>query len=444
MKGLRQWTRGAFCARDAMTDVRNSSCARVPTNLIKDLRSSVLWAAAIRPFVTSTSLTQSIEAFENVLNLPKRVPTFRTGKTDPASFNEDDVGLFYTLSMDKFRQLFQMGVEARFKNQIKATHEAAFMIRRPFLEIRDSMSAEVTQPTRRYLLLGKRGAGKTMTLNSLIHFASSQGWLVVQHPWALGWYHRMTEGKTEVSSWNPRRVDLPYIAADWLRNFKIQNAVLLATRADLRTVHDYKWSARESTPAGSHLNDLIDFGLDRIRYSSDCVGAVLKEIRALNNHIDSPIRTLVTLDAINMFWMQTTLSRSDQGPKVYLPAETVSIVHNFKKMLSSDWSGGSVVASVDADRLEEIWIMNRMDQPYDRNCVHPREVLGERGFAAVDPFYPVHIPHMTHEEFINAMYYYREKRIVQSGEVMSDQGLKEIEFLTNRNSGFLNDLTRIM
>ena len=150
------------------------------------------------------------------------------------------------------------------------------------------------------------------------------------------------------------------------------------------------------------------------------------------------------MDGINMFWMQTTLTRSDQGPKVFVPAETVSLVHNFKKMLSTDWTGGAVVVSVDADRLSEVWTMNRMVQPYDRDCVNPRELLGEKGFAAVEPFYPVSIPYFSHREFLNAMHFYYEKKIIQSEQVMSDQGLKEIEFLTNGNPGFLNDLTRVM
>jgi len=445
MKSFSRVTRCIFRTRDAI-DARSTIRCLFSETLGQSLGVRSALSPFVRPFVSSSPLSQSqAESDEDVLNLPQKPVAVRTSKTDPSSFTSDDVGLIYTLSMDKFRQLFQMGVEARFKNQIKVTREAAFMIRRPFLEIRDSISrADATQPATRYLLLGKRGAGKTMTLNTLLHYASSRGWLVVQIPWALGWYHRMTEGKTEVSSWNPRRIDLPYIAADWLRNFKIQNAVLLATRPDLVTAQNYKWSARESTPAGSHLNELIEFGLERIRYSSDCAGAILKEIRLLNSHVKSPVRSMVTMDGINMFWMQTTLTRTDQGPKVFVPAETVSLVHNFKKMLSSDWNGGAVVASIDADRLAEVWAMNRMTQPYDRNCVDPREVLGEQGFAAVEPFYPVHVPYMSHEEFLSAMHFYHEKKIIQSEAVMSDQGLKEIEFLTNRNPGFLNDLTRVM
>merc|ERR1712228_663184 len=145
------------------------------------------------------------------------------------------------------------------------------------------------------------------------------------------------------------------------------------------------------------------------------------------------------MDGINMFWMQTTLTRPDQGPKVFVPAETVSIVHNFKKMLRADWSGGAVVASIDADRLSEVWTMNRMTQPYDKNCINPREVLGERGFAAVEPFYPVHIPYYDPREYLNAMQFYIEKRIVQSETAASVLGMKEIEFLTDRNPGYLCD-----
>jgi len=443
MKALAQLTRTIFRTRDLITDLHRPRSLIIASPNTDRLSS---FAASTRSFVSSASYSQSqAESDTEVLNLPRKPILFRTSKTDPATFNRDDVGLFYTISNDKFRQMFQLGIDARFKNQIQATNEAAFMIREPFLEIRDLItSADVSLPSRRYLLQGKRGAGKTMTLNTLLHYAASQGWIVVQVPWALAWYHRMTEGKTEISSWNPRRIDLPFIAADWLRNFKIQNAVLLATRQDLVTVNSYKWSARESTPAGSHINDLIDFGLDRLRYSSDCVGAILKEIRSLNTHCSSPIRSLVTMDGINMFWMQTTLTRSDQGPKVFVPAETVSLVHNFKKMLSTDWTGGAVVVSVDADRLSEVWTMNRMVQPYDRDCVNPRELLGEKGFAAVEPFYPVSIPYFSHREFLNAMHFYYEKKIIQSEQVMSDQGLKEIEFLTNRNPGFLNDLTRVM
>jgi len=399
-----------------------------------------------RSFQSSSRPSQSQPSSEEeVLNLPPKPIIFRTTKTNPSTFDENDVGLFYTLSPDKFKQLFQWGMEQRFRNQIKAVNEAAFMIRRPFLEIRDLMAAtEATQMSKRVLLRGKRGAGKTMTLNSLIHYGSTEGWLIVQVPWALSWFHRMTEGKTEISTWNPRRVDLPYIAADWLRNFKIQNAVLLATRPDLVTANAYTWTARESTPAGSHFSEIIDFGLERIRYSSDCLGAILKEIRILNRHCSTPFRTLVTLDGINMFWMQTTLSRSDQGPKVFLPAESVSVVHNFKKMLRADWTGGVVVASIDADRLSEVWTMNRMTQPYDRNCTNPREVLGEQGFAAVDPFYPVDVPYYDKTEYLNAMQFYVDKNIIQSDAAKSDHGRKEIEFITNRNPGYLCDLTRAM
>ena len=173
MKSLAQLTRNISRTRDVISDIyRPQSLLDSPTP--EKLRSL---AASSRSFVSSSSHSQSqVESDEEVLNLPRKPLVFRTSKTDPATFGRDDVGLFYTLSMDKFRQMFQMGIEARFRNQIQSTNEAAFMIREPFFEIRDLMtSADVSMPTRRYLLLGKRGAGKTMTLNTVLHYAASQG-----------------------------------------------------------------------------------------------------------------------------------------------------------------------------------------------------------------------------------------------------------------------------
>ena len=39
------------------------------------------------------------------------------------------------------------------------------------------------------------------------------------------------------------------------------------------------WSKREVTPAGSKLTDLIDLGLNRAKYASGCVAALIAEIK---------------------------------------------------------------------------------------------------------------------------------------------------------------------
>jgi len=434
MKGLTRLSQGASGILNR--HIGNSS-------FVKSLRINL--GISFSNSLSTSAISQQSQS-EPVLNLPRVPVTFRTPKTDPVIFDVEDIGLFHTINYDKYKQLFQYGPEERFQNQVKTVMEAAFMVRSPFLEIRDCLTnTDMSQPIRRYLLYGKRGAGKTMTLNSLIHYGSSAGYMLVQVPFPLSWLHLMTPEKTEISNWNQRRIDLPFIGADWLRNFKVQNAVLLATRKDLVTTKTYKWTERESTPEGSHLNALIEFGLERIRYSCDCIGAILRELRLFSQQENrKPLKTLVTVDGVNMFWMQTTLARPDQSPKVFVPAETVSLVHNFKKMLSSDWSGGAAVVALDADKIEVIWQSNRMTQPYDKNCIDPRAVLGEEGFFHLEPFYPVHVPYYSPREFNSAFEFYLDKRFIQHSEVKTEQGQKEIEFLTNRNPGYLCDLTRAL
>jgi len=44
-------------------------------------------------------------------------------------------------------------------------------------------------------------------------------------------------------------------------------------------VFRYVWNKREAAEVGTSLTSLIDFGLARVKYSSDVMGALLKELR---------------------------------------------------------------------------------------------------------------------------------------------------------------------
>ena len=178
MKRVARVTVDFLRCRNATSDFRPTGASFVANSSIDNLRNIKNSYPKTSSFSSTSRLCQSQPQSEDdvVLNLPPKPTVFRTTKTNPATFDESDVGLFYTLSPDRFKQLFQWGIEARFRNQIKAIDEAAFMIRRPFLELRDLLAAtDATKMSRNYLLHGKRGAGKTMTLNTLLHYASSEG-----------------------------------------------------------------------------------------------------------------------------------------------------------------------------------------------------------------------------------------------------------------------------
>jgi hypothetical protein len=42
---------------------------------------------------------------------------------------------------------------------------------------------------------------------------------------------------------------------------------------------DYVWSKRETTHQGAPLMDLVDLGINRVKYASDCVNALTKELK---------------------------------------------------------------------------------------------------------------------------------------------------------------------
>lgn len=47
----------------------------------------------------------------------------------------------------------------------------------------------------------------------------------------------------------------------------------------LNTTQTYTWSKRESTPEGAYLGELVDLGLNRGKYATGCVVALLDELK---------------------------------------------------------------------------------------------------------------------------------------------------------------------
>ncbi|CAG2055960.1 unnamed protein product, partial [Timema podura] len=94
-----------------------------------------------------------------------------------------------------------------------------------------------------------------------------------------------TRRPREVSSSTTREgfVDLPLDAATWLVHFKSQNSALL-NKLDLRISKDYIWSKRETTREGSSILELVEHGINRVKYASDCIIALLKEIKTHSTH----------------------------------------------------------------------------------------------------------------------------------------------------------------
>ncbi|XP_052739608.1 28S ribosomal protein S29, mitochondrial isoform X2 [Bicyclus anynana] len=246
-----------------------------------------------------------------------------------------------------------------------------------------------------YLADGEKGAGKSLTLAHLLHFAHEDGFLIVHIPWVSDWLRRLPRDK-EMSNSQSREgfVDIPLDAAAWLLHFKMQNQVLLKT-GDLKTSKEYVWSKRESTPAGAPLAELVEHGIARVKYACDVIDVLLKEIKLLSNA--KKCKTFVAIDGFNSFFYP--LTRLSTPTKKKVAPEEVSLTAPFMEITKNDWTNGAIVVTTD-----------QLAVPEDRQENYlPKYLLYQKGFEHLDPFVPMEIGRYTEREFLSCASYYRDR-----------------------------------
>ena len=217
------------------------------------------------------------------------------------------------------------------------------------------------------------------------------------------------------------QLDLPLDAAAWLIHFKAQNLDLL-TKLDLKCSKDYVWSKRETTAAGSKLLELIDHGINRVKFSSDTIAALICEIK--NQSTEGKLKTMVVIDGFNSFFHDKTMVRNDN--KQTVTPDQITITQPFKDITSYDWNNGVCILSVDKMAM----------LGWTRESYLPRYLLGKEGFEHLDPFVPIKIEGYSDKEFSSCMKYYVDRRWVQN---VTEGFDTELKFLSNKNPYILMD-----
>ena len=182
----------------------------------------------------------------------------------------------------------------------------------------------------------------------------------------------------------------------------------------------YVWNKREVAEVGTPLTELIDFGLARMKYSSDVMGALMKELR----HAGSAglYRVLVAVDGLNVLWGKTFERRIDDRRQFYQAGDFTAAQH-WLRMLQLDWSGGAVVSTVDG----------LAPQTRENVKFKPLELLGADNFKTVDPFIPIHIPEYSDHEAVSCIEYYRDRRFIVKDLAGTEAGRKELIALSCHN-----------
>nr|UUA79759.1 28S ribosomal protein S29 [Octopus vulgaris] len=340
---------------------------------------------------------------------------FRTQIQDPEKHTKQHVGLYYTIPDADVKKCFETkGLSIVYQKQCQLFRETSIMVRQPALEIIDYIkNANYDHPVLRLMLYGERGVGKTLTLAHVIHFCAMQKWLLVHVHWPSMWKKAWRE--ISMSTFKPGRIDFPLIAVDWLKLFKSQNEAFLQ---DIKTTSKYIWSKRESAEEGTTLSELIQFGLARPRYASDVVGIILKEVK--KSASEKKHRVLVAVDGVNGLWGTTSVKDENYD---YISCDKISLFHNFRKILKNDWSNGIVAGIVDI-------VANPSDQ---REKCTPHYLLQKEAFELLEPFIPVYVPEYNDKEILSCLDYYIDQLWLQNPKAKTEEGKKELIFLSNHN-----------
>lgn len=323
--------------------------------------------------------------------------TFKTTEIAPSQHNEKQVGLYYTLDNNLCKQLFlHGGLPRSFVKQTKTFTETCIMVRKPALDVINCIKAsDLSKPAIRYVLYGEKGTGKSLTMAHLLHYAYMEKFLIVHVPWVSEWLRRVTRYKEMSNSATKEgMVDIPLQSAAWLIHFKSQNLDLLKN-GDLKTSNEYVWSKRETTAPGSPLLQLIDHGINRVKYASDVIDVLIHEVKLLAN--TNQIKTFVAIDGFNCFFYPLTRLRTTT--KRTVKPEEVTLTNSFLNITKNDWTNGVIVLTTD-----------ELAVPEDHHeSFYPKYLLTKKGFEHLDPFVPIEVKNYSEKEFLSCSSYYRDR-----------------------------------
>lgn len=344
-----------------------------------------------------------------------KLDDFRTLETDPTKHDAKHLGRFYTMSPEVKKQLFTFGgLPKKFATQTKTFAETCVMVRQPAVEIIDILKrTNFNKPTNRFVLYGREGAGRSITLAHVLHYGLVNDFVLVHIPWVGDWFRFPKE--TSYSTTKEGFIDINLDAAAWLMHFKTQNAATLA-KLDLKCSREYVWSKRESTPADAPLIEVVEHGINRVKFATDVISVLLEELKQQST--EGKCKTMVAIDGFNAFFHPVTSIRGDQNVKI--TSDQVTIREPFLNITKSDWNNGVCVLNVDHLAVHEDGGESDL----------PKYLLKRTGFEHLDPFIPIRVDHYNDQEFHNCYEYYLDRKWIQ----MQAPGLREeLDFISGRN-----------
>lgn len=105
----------------------------------------------------------------------------------------------------------------------------------------------------------------------------------------------------------------------------------------------YQWGAQETLQQNAPIIELVNLGINRMKYACDIVKVLLQELKLASTA--GKCKVLVAIDGYNSFFGETT--RIKNNLKQFVPASKVSLTEAFLEITKSDWCNGQIVVTVD-------------------------------------------------------------------------------------------------
>ncbi|XP_058083106.1 uncharacterized protein LOC131231042 [Magnolia sinica] len=349
---------------------------------------------------------------------PNGRPLFTSTKS-LSDLGRKDVPVYVDFRLEDLSGILGEGLASGMKREFKMTQRCALLVRQSFLDLRDNFRRVVDPPLRangkgpkvlkQIVLDGPVSCGKSITLAMLVHWARSEGWLVLYVPQAREWTHGGFFYKhPETGFW-----DTPVQAAKILQDFLKCNE----SRLQQLPCQNYdpiplgegagvgwmKGVDSMAMPEGSTLFDLIQTGLS---YTHAAVGVVVRLRQELSLVKDVPV--LIAIDQYNS-WFTFSGYEEPVTPRSCRPihAREISTVNAFRSMMHDNMMVGAFSHSTAVGKL-------RKDLPN----------------VPVDA--RINLPRYTLDEAATVCHYYLRQGLVNRDK-FSEERWKKIYYLSNGN-----------
>ncbi|RDD45710.1 28S ribosomal protein S29, mitochondrial [Trichoplax sp. H2] len=355
----------------------------------------------------------SVERESNATSLSIHVPS---KVNNPVLHDIEHIGQFYTVRQDDMDAVLAKALPRRLTSFSKVIGSADIMIRDPAIDIINQLKKRSPdeQPLK-FIIGGRDGTGKTVTLAHVIHYCYRSNWFILHVPSVYKWISPNCEVKR--SHRRKKFWDQIDHACEWLKLCKSINKHLIGNMFIKKTFH---YGRGDKFVKGDSLAKVIEQGLLKSEFSVDVVECILQELATQNE-----IPVLYAVDEYNAFFGKSAVQDWDKKniDPVYL-----SLIANFTRVLEpkSRLRNGAYVMAI-----------SRTGAPRT-HCYTAKQLLPGVGMRRSEPYSPKVVSNLTKEEVKTFIHYYKMKSWLN---YENDTEINEIHDLTSGNPLLLSKIS---